>query len=702
MRNRRNLRRHHQAPGFAGACALAAAICAAATSPVNADEGMWLVSKPPLATMKAKYGFEPSPEWMKHQMMSAVDPDSSGAFVSPQGLVMTNHHVASTSIEQVSTATNNYLRDGFYAPTLAEEIKLPELEVTMLVSTEDVTAKVMHGIDPADSSAAGAAKRRQAIAAIEAAEAAATGLQCRVVVLYQGGQYHVYRTKRFTDVRLVFSPELQAAFYGGDVANFEFPRFDFDVTFLRVYENGKPYRPEHHLTWSREGAIEGELALVFGHPGRTQRSLTMDHLRFVRDVDQPATLAHLWRAEKKMEAFAGRNAENARVASDELFGLANSRKARTGMLAGLHDPALMGAKEATEQALRGAVENNPALKARAGEAWEKVAKAYAAYRPWHKRHFTVTRALRPSIAGTAVSLALMTEDLAKPSSERLREFADSELPTTRLGLLSPAPRSAAFETAKLASVLSEFAEAFGAGDPLVVAALDGKSPQARAEQAIAGTTLLDHAARTQLVDGGVPAFKASTDPLVRLALTIAPEYRTLRKRFEDEVESVERASYAQIAAARFAIDGDRVYPDATGTLRMSFGPVMGYEAEGEKIGPFTDVRGLFAKAAERPGDKEFILPKRWVEARDRLNPSTPFNFVCACDIIGGNSGSPVVNTKGELIGLIFDGNIQSLPGAYAYDERVNRAVAVDSRILIEGLRVVYGAGALADEIMGRK
>lgn len=666
------------------------------------DEGMWLINKPPMTALK-RHGFEPSPAWLEHAQKSAVrfQTGGSGSFVSPDGLVMTNHHVGSDMLSKLSTPERNLLDTGFLAGSRDAELKCPDLELNVLWSIEDVTDRVNGAVSNGMSTADAGAARRKAINDIEKTAGDKSGLKAEVVTLYQGGRYHLYLYKHFTDVRLAFAPEQAAAFFGGDTDNFEFPRYNFDVCLFRVYEDGKPYRPEHYLRWSATGSKEGDLAIVIGHPGKTDRLNTTEHLRFVRDTQLPFRLRQLWRAEAKALTFAGRSAEQRRLIMDDYFGIANSRKAFTGELAGLLDPAIFAAKSQEESKLRAAVEENPEWKAKWSDAWEKIAAAEKARAGWHARYAVLNRPFMGSLFAMARDIVRLAEELPKPSGDRLREYSDAGLASLYLELYSPAPVHTALELHRLTSGLSQMAELFGADDPLVKVAIAGLSPEARARQLVTGTTLTDPAARRKLVEGGRAAVDASTDPVIRLAAALDGEARELRRRFEDEVESVERDNYARIAQAKFAVEGDNAYPDATFTLRMAFGPIAGYPEGGTTVPAYTRLGGLFERYDQRKGQEGFELPQRWLDAKGKLKLDTPFNFVCSADIIGGNSGSPVINTNGEVIGLIFDGNIHSLPGAFVYDPRLNRAVAVDSRGIIECMRTVFAANTLADEMLGK-
>lgn len=671
------------------------------------DEGMWTFDNPPIDAIEARYGVKVTPEWLEHVQKSAVrvSTGGSGSIVSSSGLVMTNHHVASDILEKLSTSENNLLSDGFWAATLAEEVACPDLHVDVLWSIEDVTARVegaAKGLTAADAGAA----RLSLMTAIEDAAKKATGLHTELVTLYQGGRYHLYSYKRFDDVRLVFAPEKQIAFFGGDNDNFEYPRYCLDTTFLRIYEDGKPLEAEHFLQWSENGAADGECTFVVGHPGRTQRLNTVAHLEYFRDHQVPSSMSSLMRAEVLMNIFSQESAENARIAENQLFGIQNSRKVYVGRMSGLLDPAVFAAKRAEEARLRAAVDANPEWKAKWGSAWDEIAQAQQAIISFRDRYNAMGGGglgLGPQTAGFAGLIVRLGDELQKPSQDRLREYGDAALPGLYQQLYSPAPIYPDFEIFQLEWALANMAEQLGGDDELVVTALAGKSPRARAEELILGTKLMDIAERKRLAEGGIEAINASTDPLIALMRALDPHSRALRKRYEDEVQALERAAYGKIAAARFAVLGDSVYPDATFTLRLSYGKVAGYQDGETMIAPFTSFGGVFSKARERAGEEWYTLPKSWLKAlaANVINPSTEFNLVTDHDIIGGNSGSPMVNAKGEVVGLIFDGNIHSLIANYAYSDVKARSVSVDSRGILGALRDVYGATRLVGELSAK-
>ena len=669
------------------AIAILAAMAASAAS--SADEGMWLPNALPIERMKAEHGFTGSPEMFEHLQKAAVrfSTGGSGSIISPRGLVMTNHHVGSEMLLKLSTPERNLMKQGFHARTADEELRCPDLELNVLWSIEDVTDRL------AAAAGEGAEAMTAAAAAIQDECLKSTGMKGEVVSLYQGARHHLYRYRTYRDVRLVFAPEEAIAFFGGDADNFEFPRFDLDCCFFRIYENGKPLAPEHHLDWDTDGVQEGELVFTWGHPASTYRMYTADHVAYMRDVREPASLREYWRAEVRAATFMGRSRENARIAREDFFGVQNSRKATQGLLDALQDPALVARKRAEESALLERLKGRPEAeqfergRAQVRQSLKAARRLAANYEAFEEGP------MRSQLAEFARDILRMKAEDAKPSAERLPEYIESERETLEAGLYTAAPVQAELEIERLASWLSALAEERGLDAPMVRKLLAGKSPRARASELVRGTRLADIAARR----AADPA-----DPMIAFVATFDELARKSRKAWEDQVEAPQAQAYADIAAARFAAFGDSEYPDATFTLRMSYGTVRGWTTEtGETVPAFTTIGGTFARAAEREGQEGFALPKSWLDARPRLNAATPYNFVSTNDIIGGNSGSPVVDADGELVGLIFDGNLDSLAGDVVFDIARNRAVSVDARALLEALRVVYGAEALVAEITTR-
>jgi len=667
-----------------------------------ADEGMWTFNNVPRADIKKKYGFDVTDEWLNKVRLASVrfNNGGSGSFVSPNGLVLTNYHIVEDIVGEVSTPEKDLAKEGFVAKTRAEEIKAPSLELNQLISIEDVTARVNAAVKPGATDAEAFAARRAETTAIEAESTKATGLRSDVVPLYQGGQYNLYRYKKYTDVRLVFVPEFQAAFFGGDPDNFNFPRYNIDMALVRVYENDQPVHPENYFKWSTAGAKEGSLVFVTGNPGGTSRLNTVAHLEELRDASIPIIIRLLEHQEAMLKKYMAMGEEQTRQAQNELNGVQNALKVYRGRLEGLKDPNLMSRKKQEEAALRKAIAAKPEEQKKYGDAWDAIAKAHQTYPSYIKerRIFDQLGGFNSTLFGFARALVRLADESAKPNPERLPEYTDARRASLELGLYSPAPIHEDFEKLKLADSLSFMVELLGADNPLVKQVLDGKTPEARAEEMIAGTKLKDVQARKELAKGGKAAIEASTDPMIVVARLIDPKGRELRKRFESEVTGVERTNYAKIARALFDIQGNKIYPDATFTLRLSYGAVEGYMENGKKVPPFTTLGGLFARSDKFRHEFPYNLPPRWTEKKSALNLNTPFNFVSTNDIIGGNSGSPTINQNGELVGLIFDGNIQSLVGDYVYDESVNRAISVDSRGMLEVLKKVFGANEIAAEL----
>ena len=679
-----------------------------------ADEGMWLFSAPPLQQLKEKYQFEPSPQWLEHLQKASVRFNSggSGSFVSATGLCITNHHVGADSLQKASSEQHNYLKDGFYAKSHAEEIKCGDLELNVLISTEDVTARANGAVKPGMNADQASAARRNAIAEIENESKKKTGLRSDVITLYQGGAYHLYRYKRYDDVRIVFAPEQQMAFYGGDPDNFEYPRFDLDICIFRVYENGQPAKIDHFLKWNSRGPSDGELTFVSGSPGKTDRQLSLDDLADIRDRFLPCLLGMFNRREVLGIAYGERSFENARKAREDLFGNQNNRKRYDGYLAALLDPEVWSLLQAREQKLRDAIARNPKLRS-TGAAYDRIKKAQveiARNAPLYnyleqERPITVgyrgPRAFYGNLFKYARLLTRAVDERAKPNGERIPEFRDSARESLELELFSTEPIYDDYEVLRLTDSLTDFASQFGATDPLVQKVLAGKSPHARAMELVSSTKLKGVAFRKDLYVKDAAALQAADDPMIDLGRLVDGPARDTRKVYGAQEETKKQA-YSEIAKARFAIEGTSSYPDATFTLRLSYGTVRGYEEDGKQIPAFTDFAGLYQRSTEHDNKPPFDLPQRWIAKKSNLNLSTKFNFVSDADIIGGNSGSPVVNKNNEFVGIIFDGNIQSLVLDCIFSDKQARAVSVDSAAITEALRKVYDANALADELEGQR
>ena len=660
------------------------------------DEGMWLFNQLPKRQLLDQHSFSVDSQWAEKLMLSAVRFNSGGSasFVSENGLVLTNHHVAADTLYKLSTPENNYHENGFLAKDYSQEIPAPDLELNQLVAIQDVTDKV-NGALTSEMTPPEAAKARQAImASIEKDSLDKSGLRSDVVTLFGGGRYHLYLYKKYTDVRLVWAPESGAAFFGGDADNFEYPRYCLDVTLFRVYENGSPAKITNYLRTEPQGATDGDLIFVAGNPGRTRRIYTADSLAYQRDVSMPRTMNLLRRKENLLQQYGLAGEEEARRAKDDLFGVQNSRKAYGGMLGGLQDPSFIANKRKLEADIAKQIAGSPKLAA-LSDAWKSVADVQTRKLALVGKSGT----LKSRLYSIAETIVLMVAEDAKPSSERLRQYRDSNRESLEQELYSPAPMYTDLERVLLADELARLMEDRGGDDPIVQSILAGKSPRARAAEVIAGTKLFDVASRKALVASGTEGVTKSVDIAVKMALSFESEHRRIEAEM-DEIEEVERQAYAKINQAQFAISGDSVYPDATFTLRMAFGTVKGYEMAGSIVPSTTSIGGAFEHEKSHKSQSPWILPKSWHDAKASLAEATPLNFACTADIIGGNSGSPVVNKEGKLVGVIFDGNIDSLTADFYFTDKTARAIAVHISGVLEMLNNVYGAGHLVTEMTG--
>jgi hypothetical protein len=680
---------------------LAAALAVAVTGLV-ADEGMWTFDNPPRKLIKDKYGFEITDQWLEHIRLSAVRVSgASASFVSPDGLLLTNQHVGRDQVAKLSTPQRDLIRDGFYAASREEELKCTDFEANVLVSYEDMTRRVQGAVKPGAADKDANAQRKAEMSTIEKECSAQTGLKCEIVTLYSGGEYWLYRNKKYTDIRLVFAPEQDIAYFGGDYDNFTYPRWNFDITFFRVYENGQPLKSEHFLKWSKNGAAEGELIFAPGYPGATARLLTVGQLKYQRDVGNPLQM-QVWTSRRDaLVRYQATGAEQARRGSTPRLGLENSIKRLIGQQDGLNNPRIFKKKEDDEAALRAKVAANPEWQKLYAPAWDQVAAAYAGLPPYAKRiAFSSLTASR--LAGMASTIVRYADQISKPSAQRYSEFTDARLEGLKFSLFSSAPIYLDMEEAQLTAWLEEGLKTLGPADPFVKAALASQSPVALVKQVLAGTRLTDVAARKALVEGGPAAIQASTDPLIELARRAEPIIRELRTWQEERIQSVESSAGEKIARARFAVYGKTAYPDANSNLRFEYGTVLGYEL-GSTLVPYrTTFYGLYERAAAFNEKVPFNLPPRWREGRAKLDLATPFNFVYTADTIGGNSGTPIINRNAEVVGVNFDSNIQKLPNRYMYIDEAegSRAVGVHSAGIIEGLRKLYGADKLVAELTG--
>ncbi|HSQ29209.1 MAG TPA: S46 family peptidase [Gemmatimonadaceae bacterium] len=663
---------------------------------------MWTFDAPPLAYWKARYGFTADQGWLDHVRLSSIRiPGCSASFVSSAGLVMTNHHCGRDCTAGSSPSDSNYIETGFAAANLADEKKCANMYADQLQSITNVTDRV-HKAVTATAPAKQVEQRNAEIDRIQRECAQQPTDVCEVVTFYQGGMYSLYKYHRWTDIRLVMAPEEGIAFYGGDPDNFTYPRYDLDLTLLRVYENGQPLVPRDFLKWSANGAAENDLVFVTGNPGSTGRLLTVAQMEYLRDVDYPSRLAGYDRLLRIWHALAASSPEAARRYQNSIFSYENSKKAVTGYRAGLLDSAIMARKRAFERDFRRRIEADPALRAKYGTAWDEIARA-------EKELETFARNLQwqsfgggSSLLNFAGGLVRVPSQGALPDSARLSQYRGPGLDRIRAQVVST-PVDTAFERRALAATFAAWKEALPATDPALVMALAAGNgdPERAAAAIIARTTLSDTAARRALLAGGKAAVAKSTDPLIALARVIEPTNRRLAQRAA-KLDAVISANAEKIGQAIFAAYGTSLPPDATFTLRITDGVVEGYPMNGTEAPYKTTMYGLYERATDFDNKPPFQLPERWSRGRDKVDLATPMDFVSTNDIIGGNSGSPVINRNAEVVGLIFDGNIESLPNRFIFTDDVARSVSVSSRAIVEALRKLYGADRIADELTGRQ
>jgi peptidase S46-like protein len=677
-----------------------AAVLTAAVS-LSAEEGMWTFDNPPIKQLQDHYGFQPTQVWLDHVRLSSVrlNDGGSGSFVSPNGLLLTNHHVARGQLQKNSTSEHDYIQDGFYAATPDQEMKSPDLEVNVLVSMENVTDRVQATIKDIKDANKALQARQAIIAQIERESGEKTGLRSDIVTLYQGGEYWLYRYKKYTDVRLVFAPEQQAAFYGGDPDNFTYPRYDLDMALFRVYENGRPLNTTNYLKWNEKGAAAGELIFIPGHPGATSRQDTMAQLITERDFREPILIALAKSRIAALRKYAAQGPEQARQVNSMIFNWENALKVYQGREEALLDKQTLAKKQAEEDEFRQKVASNSQWRAEFGNAWDSIAEAEQKVRPLIKEQYFGR--LDSQLAALALQLVQYAAEIKKPDGDRLPQFHEAGLESLRFRLLSPAPIYPDVEKIRLTASLTESLKQLGPNDEFIRTVLGNSDLETVAKQLVEGTKLGDPKVRQALLEGGEPAIMASNDPMIVLARKLDPIVRAQIKQWDEKINSVEVAAGEKLGKARFEVYGKSVYPDATFTLRLSYGSVKGYPMNGTVAPPKTTFYGLYDRAAGFDNKGPFALPKSFVKGRDKLDLSTPLDFVSTGDITGGNSGSPVINRNAELVGLIFDGNIESLAGDFVYEGEKNRAVAVHSAAMIEALRKLYGADKLADELEGK-
>ncbi len=666
----------------------------------NADEGMWTIDNFPSGQVADRYDVEIDDDWLRAAQLATtrLENGCTGSFASSDGLVLTNNHCVWGCIRNLSSAERNLSDEGFMANSREQELRCPGEQVSVLIDLDDVTSKVAEATQALDDAEANEA-RKAALTELETAceEAAGGELKCEAVSLYNGGQYFIYKYKRYDDVRLVFAPEVDIAAFGGDPDNFNFPRWCLDMSFLRAYEDGKPASTPNYLRWRQGGPKAAEPVFVSGHPGSTDRLLTVSQLKLQRDVVLPLWLLRYSELRGRMLAWQNTSEEAARTVQQRIARIENAIKVRRNQLKALHNDSMLAEKERQEEQLSAAVAADPELNAAYGNAWELIDDAIDIQRNFYEEHLFIEggAAFNSELFDYARTMVRGTAERELPNSQRMREYTDAALPRVEQGLSAARPIDKEYEKLSLTFSLEKLREWLGPDSKYVHSILGKESPEGLAEKLVEGSRLEDPELRKALWDGGVEAVSASEDSMIRLAIAIDPEARALRERFENEVEAPLIRGEEMIADARFRIYGSDTYPDATFTLRITYGAVEGWEEKGQLVDPFTRTSRLFERTT---GQRPFMLPDSWQAAREKLDANTPFNFVATTDITGGNSGSPIVAADGNLVGLAFDGNIHSIAGDYWFDPATNRTVGVNTAIMLEALRTVYGADHLVNEL----
>lgn len=671
------------------------------------DEGMWLPYKLPKARLRELYGFEPSDGWTEHMQKASARMMSGGSasFISPSGLLVTNHHVAESILQDMSSEKKDYVKSGFYAEQLEDEVKVPHEEVNVLWEVEDVTDRMNTAVKPEMSAAQANEARKVEMVRIQRESFKRTGMRSDVVTLYRGGLYHLYRYKKYTDIRLVFAPEYAIAGFGSDIDNYEFPRYNLDVAFFRIYKNDKPESTPYYFKWATENPKEGQLLFITGHPGHTDRLSTLARILHLRDSGLPYELGILRREEIMLQQFAGRNEENKRIAHRALHGTQNIRKGFVGQLDALQKPDFIQKKREKEKELRQKVNADSAMRKKYSDAWDLIEKAEAHLRTIRNEYNLLEGELAfgTKLFGVARTLLRMETEDKKPDHKRLPEYTETEHESLLQELLSPAPIYRHFEEWKLADSLGYLTVTLGFDNKIVQKILQGKSPIERARELIAGTKLDNLESRKEFVPDGSKKPSESNDTMIQLARLIDRESRRIRKDMEENVEELRRQAYEKIARATFEIYGDDVYPDATFTLRITFGRVLSYKEGDEKIPIFTTIGETFAHADKHANKDPWELPERWRKNRATLeNNGKALNFISVHDTHGGNSGSPVVDKDLRIHGLLFDGNIHANATTFLYVDEVERSISVSTAGILEVLQKLYKTDRLVDELLTKK
>jgi hypothetical protein len=681
---------------------LQAVLLIGATLPVagaRADEGMWTFNQFPLEKLKKAYGVALDQAWIDRVRLSSlrINRACSAAFVSPRGLVQTAHHCVESCIQQLSTSEQDLLASGFYAAEAKDELKCPNLQVSQLLAISDVSKRLEKAVTGKTGEAAVEAVEKEKAAISSECSGEEAGIACEIVELFGGAVHNLYRYRVFEDLRLVWAPESAIAYFGGELSNFEFPRFSLDAAYLRVYADGQPLDTSaNYLRYAADDPKPGDVTFASGSPGYTYRGHTLAQLEFERDVSLPRNILHLSEFRAALKQFADRGPEQARLAAPLLTRTEASLKHNKGLFAALTEPTILKLRAAAEKTLRQKVVADPRLQRLYGKAWDSLQTNLEDYRSW-RDHYEYTvggRGIRSKLFDMAQKLTHYAAEVQKPEQQRAADYTRANLAATQKALTTNAAVDADLDKLTLSFSLEKMREALGPDNPLVVKILGTLSPRRRAAELIEGSSLNDPEKRRLLLEAGPSAILVSNDPMLVLARSVEDDWRVMQKRHAERDATQDKYS-SQIERAAFQVFGNSSYPDATFTLRLSYGAVSGYREGDRTIDPVTEFEGLFARAGD---DAPFRLPERWRAAHEKLNPQQPFNLVTTNDAVGGVSGAPLINKSGEAAGLVFDLNREGLGGYYAYDPSSNRTVSISVGALREVLGKVYGAERLVEEL----
>lgn len=666
---------------------------------------MWTFEDAPREYWKSEYGFEPSDEWLDDVRMSALKFANwcSSSFVSEDGLVMTNHHCIDFVSNRIQKEGEDIKKNGFYAPTLDDERKINGVFVRQLVLIEDVTDEVKNVINSQTERDAIIEAKKAKIEEIETKYNDETGLECNVVELYHGGKYSLYGYRRYSDVRAVYFNESDVGLYGGDPDNFTYPRYNPDFAFVRVYDdNGKPLKTDHFFKFSLEGPKIGEPIFVIGNPGSTQRLKTVAQLEYMRDFGYRNASFILNRTLQNLYEMMNEYPDRASEFEGMIFMVANSAKVMKGRVEGLNDPMFITRKKAFEKDFKTAVMNDPALNEKYGHIWDAIESTRNEMRQFAGQlaAYNINPRTSPALFSVAGKLVDLAEQLQLPEDQRQDQYKGDNLETT-IASIFPKRYDEAMQTKQLKMNADYLAMNLGADNELVMKLYGGKSGNAAVEYLLSNTKIGNAEAVKELASKGSEAILNSGDPLIYFVLNTKDQLNDYQARAQ-EINSTESVLENELGQALYEVYGTSIPPDATFTLRINDGVMKSYDYNGTIAPEFTTFYGMYNRYYSHQKKYPWDLPERWLNLNEDFNLETPFNFISTNDIIGGSSGSAVINKNKEIVGIAFDGNMESIAGDFLYDTKANRMVSVASQGIVEILSDLLKCTRLANEIKAGK